>query len=117
MGNFPEFIKNPTNRVSAASLFSKAIEGYLFDGADGSQVIFWTYSGPGQVPTHTHEYDEYLLVIEGQYTLILGEKRIPLNAGQEYLIKKGVPHGGEAVVGTRTIDVFGGKRAKRAGEN
>jgi len=116
MGEYPEFIKNPVNRVAAASKFSKNIDGYIFNGADGSQVIFWTYLGPGQVNTHTHEYDEYLIVMEGQYTLIIDDRKIPVKAGQEYLIKKGIPHGGEAVVGTRTIDIFGGKRAKREGE-
>jgi quercetin dioxygenase-like cupin family protein len=117
MNDFPDFIKNPVNRVTTASLFSKSIEGYIFDGADGSQAILWTYLGKGKVPTHTHEYDEYLLVVEGQYTLIIDEKRIPVNAGQEYLIKNGVAHGGDSIAGTRTIDVFGGKRAKRVGEN
>jgi quercetin dioxygenase-like cupin family protein len=117
MKDFPEFLNNPVNEVAAASQFSKDIAGYVFDGADGSQVIFWTYRGVGQVANHAHEYDEYLLVIEGQYTLIIDGKRIPVNAGEEYLIKRGVLHGGDALAGTRTIDVFGGKRAKRTGEN
>ena len=116
MKEYPEFTKNPVNRVAATSKFSKNIDGYIFDGADGSQAIFWTYLGAGQVATHTHEYDEYLVVVEGQYTLIIGDQRSPLKAGQDYLIKKGIPHGGEAIIGTRTIDVFGGKRAKRASE-
>jgi quercetin dioxygenase-like cupin family protein len=116
MKNFPEFIKNPVNKVAAMSTFSKNIEGYMFEGVDGSQAIFWTYIGDGQVATHTHEYDEYLVVIDGQYTLIIDGKRIRLRVGHEYLIKKGVPHSGEALQGTRTIDVFGGKRAKREGE-
>ena len=116
MEHFPDFIKNPANSVLSASQFSKSLEGFLFDGVDGNQVIFWTYSGAGQVPEHTHEYDEYLVVVQGQYTLIIDGKRIPLKKGEEYLVKKGVAHGGEALAGTRTIDCFGGKRAKRAAQ-
>jgi hypothetical protein len=57
-----------------------------------------------------------MVVVQGQYTLIIDGKRIPLQTGQEYLINKGVSHGGEAVAGTRVIDSFGGKRVKRVGE-
>jgi quercetin dioxygenase-like cupin family protein len=117
MKDFPEFLKNPVNKISTASQYTKGVEGYLFDGVDGSQVAFWITHEAGQSAVHTHEFDEYMVVIQGQYTLIIDGKRIPLKAGGEYLIKKGIPHGGEAVAGTRTIDVFGGKRARRAGEN
>ena len=41
---------------------------------------------------------------------------ICVNPGDEYLIKKGIPHGGRGIAGTRTVDAFGGKRAKRVGE-
>jgi quercetin dioxygenase-like cupin family protein len=117
MNDFPEFLKNPVNKISSASQYTKGIEGYLFDGVDGSQVAFWTTHEAGQSAVHTHEFDEYMVVIQGQYTLIIDGKRIPLKTGDEYLIKKGIPHGGEAVAGTRSIDAFGGKRAKRVGEN
>ncbi len=117
MKDFPEFLKNPANKISIASQYTKGIEGYVFDGLDGSQVAFWTTNEAAKSDTHMHEYDEYMVVVQGQYTLTFEDKRIPLNPGDEYLIKKGVPHGGIAIAGTRTIDAFGGKRAKRVGEN
>ena len=116
MKDFPEFIKNPLNKISTTSQYAKGIEGYVFDGVDGSQVAYWTYLEAGQSPVHTHEYDEYMVVVQGEYTLIIDDKRIPLKAGQEYLIKRRVSHAGEAIAGTRVIDAFGGKRAKRVGE-
>jgi hypothetical protein len=88
MKDFPEFIKNPVNKISVASQYALGIEGYVFDGADGSQVAYWTYNKAGQSPAHSHEYDEYMVVVQGQYTLIIEGKKIPLKAGQEYLIKK-----------------------------
>ena len=40
MDDFPAFMKNPLNRIAAASQYTEDIEGYVFDGADGSQVAF-----------------------------------------------------------------------------
>ena len=54
-----------------------------------------------------------MLVVEGRYTLIIGVKRIPVNAGEEYVIPRGVLHAGEVTAGTRTIHAFGGHRANR----
>jgi mannose-6-phosphate isomerase-like protein (cupin superfamily) len=63
--------------------------------------------------TEPNEFDEYMLVVQGCYTLLIAGKRIPIKAGEEYLIPRGVRHGGEVLAGTRTIHVFGGHRADR----
>ena len=85
----------------------------MFDGADGSQMAFWTCHETAASAPHVHDYDEYMIVVQGCYTLIIDGKRIPIRAGEEYLISKGVPHSGEVVAGTRTIHAFGGRRAER----
>jgi len=113
VNDFPEFMKNPINRIASESQYTKDIEGYVFDGADGSQVCFWKCFQDRSSTTHRHEYDEYMLVVQGEYTIIIGEDRFRLLAGQEFVIPKGVTHGGEGISGTRTIHVFGGQRAKR----
>ena len=113
MNDFPEFMKNPVNKVVSGSQFTKDIEGYVFDGADGSQMIFWTDAAGGKSIEHTHAYDEYVVVVQGQYTVIVGEIEFPLTAGKEFFIKKGTPHSGISKPGTRTIHAFGGKRAER----
>jgi hypothetical protein len=39
---FPEFMKNPKNAVKSTNQSPiKEIEGYIFDGIDGSQMIIW----------------------------------------------------------------------------
>lgn len=43
MNEFPQFMRNPLNKISSNSQFTPGIEGYVFDGADGSQMAFWTY--------------------------------------------------------------------------
>ena len=44
-----------------------------------------------------------MMVVQGCYTLIIGGQRIPIRAGEEYFIPKGLWHGGEPLAGTRTI--------------
>jgi mannose-6-phosphate isomerase-like protein (cupin superfamily) len=55
-----------------------------------------------------------MIVVQGQYTLIIDGRRIPLSAGEEYFIPRGVLHSGEVLAGARTIHAFGGQRAERA---
>jgi quercetin dioxygenase-like cupin family protein len=78
-------------------------------------MAFWTCSQAAPSAAHAHDYDEYMIVVQGCYTLIIDGRRIALNAGDEYFIARGVPHSGEVVAGTRTIHAFGGHRADRVG--
>jgi len=114
MDDFPEFMKHPANRIAKSQQATPGVEGYVFDGADGSQAAFWTCRETAASAEHVHDYDEYMLVVQGCYTLIIAGERIPLTAGKEYFIPRGVSHGGEVLAGTRTIHAFGGHRADRA---
>jgi quercetin dioxygenase-like cupin family protein len=114
MDDFPEFMKHPANRIASSSQATAGVEGYVFDGADGSQLAFWTCRETAVSAAHTHDYDEYMTVVQGCYILILNGERIPLKAGEEYVIPRGVAHSGEVLAGTRTIHAFGGHRADRA---
>ena len=116
MKEFPEFMKQPVNRIATSSQATPGVEGYVFDGADGSQMAFWTCRETTPSAAHVHEFDEYMIVVEGCYTLFIGEERIPIRAGEEYFISRGVRHGGEVEAGTRTIHAFGGHRANRITE-
>jgi len=113
MDEFPAFMKNPANRIATGDQATPSVEGYLFDGADDSQMAFWTCRETATSATHTHDFDEYMVVVQGCYTLIMNGERIPVRAGEEIVIPRGTSHGGEVVAGTRTIHAFGGKRAER----
>jgi quercetin dioxygenase-like cupin family protein len=113
MDDFPKFMKSPANRIAATDQATPGVEGYVFDGADGSQMAFWTCRETAASKSHMHEYDEYMLVVQGCYTLIFENGRTVLNAGDEIFIPRGVPHAGEVMAGTRTIHAFGGRRANR----
>lgn len=110
MNEFPQFMKNPLNLIGKASQYTEGIEGYVFNGANGSQMAFWTCYQDRDSQEHTHEFDEYLVVVQGRYTVIINGKEAVIDAGQECHIPKGTPHAGKAVSGTRTIHCFGGKR-------
>jgi len=114
MQEFPEFMRSAANRIARGQQATPGVEGYVFDGADASQMAFWTCRQIAKSAAHTHDFDEYMLVVQGCYTLIIGSERIALTAGQEYVIPRGVEHSGECLVaGTRTIHAFGGHRADR----
>jgi quercetin dioxygenase-like cupin family protein len=87
---FPAFMKSPANRISQSNRATPRVEGYVFDGSDGSQMAFWTCSENAMSAQHVHDYDEYMVVVEGCYTLIINGERIPLNAGKEYFIERGL---------------------------
>ena len=44
MNDFPNFMKNPANRIATSHQATPGVEGYVFDGIDGSQMAFWTCS-------------------------------------------------------------------------
>jgi quercetin dioxygenase-like cupin family protein len=115
MNQFPEFMKQPQNRIAKGSQATPGVEGYVYDGIDGSQMAVWTCHETAVAKPHVHDFDEYMIVIEGCYTLIIEDEKIPVRAGEEYLIPQGLRHGGEAIAGTRVINAFGGHRADRVG--
>jgi quercetin dioxygenase-like cupin family protein len=115
MKEFPEFMKHPANKIATSSQATPGVEGYVFDGVNGGQMAFWTCRESASSAAHTHDYDEYMLVVQGCYTLVIDANRIRLDAGDEYFIPRGVLHGGEVTAGTRTIHAFGGHRADRNG--
>jgi quercetin dioxygenase-like cupin family protein len=116
MHEFPDFMKHPANRIATTSQSTPGVEGYVFDGVDGSQMAFWTCHQTAASEPHSHDYDEYMAVVQGCYTLVIDGQQIRVSAGEEYFIPRGVLHGGEVVAGTRTIHAFGGRRANRAQE-
>jgi mannose-6-phosphate isomerase-like protein (cupin superfamily) len=76
-------------------------------------MAFWSCRETAASASLIHDYEEYMLVVQGCYILIINGVRIPVKAGEEYLIPRGVPHSGEVLAGTRTIHAFGGHLANR----
>jgi mannose-6-phosphate isomerase-like protein (cupin superfamily) len=111
--DFPEFMRNPANAVDPAQQNPGNV-GYLFEGIDGTQIGIWTSARDIEASFHEHDFDEYVVVVAGEHRLILEGDEIVLRPGDEYLIPRGVRHGGSFRRGTRTIHTFAGRRAERA---
>jgi hypothetical protein len=69
MDNFPEFMKHPANMIAKSNQATAGVEGYVFDGEDGSQMAFWTCRETAASAAHAHDYDEYMIVVQGCYTI------------------------------------------------
>lgn len=110
MKHFPDFFKKEPNKVPNAP---EGMEGYFFQGDDGSQVIFWENVTGGSVGLHTHDFWEYCYVVEGWYEGIVDGKVVKLGPGDECVIPPGVPHQGKHSPNYRAIDIFGGPRVVR----
>ncbi len=112
MDRFPKFMRDSANAVASRDR-SAGVNGYVFDGSNGAQVVIFECETAGVSKEHVHPFDEYFFVIQGEYTLGIQGQEISLRAGQEYHIPPGVPHHGRFTAGTRTMNAFGGKRAGR----
>ena len=66
MNRFPNFMKNASNRIAPTAQHTAGIEGYVFDGADGTQMAFWECNQDTRTEAHVHEFDEYFIVVEDE---------------------------------------------------
>src|SRR5260370_28861485 len=96
-------LKNPTNRIATSSQHTPGVEDYVFDGADGSQMAFWTVEHDAVTAEHVHPFDEWFLVIEGSYVLTLDGEEVHIGTGQEYFIPKGRKIAGRVTAGTPNV--------------
>ena len=110
--NFPEFMFRKENMIHADQQNTPDIEGYYYTANDGSQMAFLIYKADRVSKEHTHDYDEYMLCVEGEYIVTIDGKEYVLHAGDELFIPKGSLQGGRVKAGTRSIHAFGGQRVK-----
>jgi quercetin dioxygenase-like cupin family protein len=112
MKHFPDFMKNIKNKIDSSQQNTADIEGYYFEGKDDSQIAFWEYHSDRTSKKHSHDFDEYMICVSGEYTAYLSDKDVILKPGDELFIPKGTEQWGKCKAGTRTIHAFGGKRIK-----
>lgn len=88
----------------------EGMQGSLFLGQDGSQVVFWECASEAEVAPHSHDFDEYCVVVEGVCTEIVDGTEYVLRKGDEILIPAGKIHSARISPPYRAIDFFGGSR-------
>jgi len=111
--HFPDFMKNPVNRINTSQQNTPDIEGYYYEAADGSQMAFWECHSDQISKKHSHDFDEWTIIVSGEYTAIFEDKEIILKPGDELFVPKGTIQWGKCKAGTRTISAFGGQRIKK----
>ena len=110
MNDFPDFMRDPANRVPSNQQNTDAVEGYVFIGRGAGQVAFWTCSENLESKWHAHAFDEYFVVVAGEYVLLLEGSEQVLRPGDEVVVPSGVRQAARVAAGTRTIHAFGGQR-------
>lgn len=113
MTKFSPMFMTQANRVAAAP--NSEMEGFVFEGVDGVQIVFWQCEAGGEQAEQVHDFWEYALVVEGTFEGMVGGKRVFLKPGDECVIPPGTPHSGRYSKGYRAIDAFSAKRVERAG--
>jgi len=107
-------MKTLQNHIGSSEQNTEDIDGYYFEGNDGNQMAFWTCHTDRVSKEHRHDFDEYMVCVQGEYTAIVDGKETVLNPGDELFIPKGTVQSGRCIAGTRTIHAFGGKRIKNS---
>ena len=113
MDGFPKFMKRQANIVDKSQQNTEDIEGYYYEAPDGSQMAFWECHTDRVSSRHSHDFDEYVVCVSGEYVVCTDEGEYILKAGDEHFIPQSMEHWGRLKSGTRTIFAFGGKRVKR----
>lgn len=111
-GRFPAFMRHACNAVRIGRRI-RGLTGFVYEGADNVQLVIWESRSGGKSAPHTHDYDEYAVVVAGTFRGTIGGKPVTMVPGDECRIPAGTPHGGEYSIGYRAIDAFGGKRVER----
>jgi hypothetical protein len=74
-------------------------------------MVFWTYPRSQQSESGINRYDEYVVVVEGCYTIVANGTRTAYGpdqqGGPDVHIQSGLRHSREVIGGTRTIHAFG----------
>lgn len=116
MEHFPDFMKNPKNKIDPSRQNTPDIEGYYYEAADGSQMAFWECHSDQISKKHVHDFDEYTICVSGEYVACFEEREIVLKPGDELYVPAGTVQWGRCKAGTRTISAFGGKRISQTKE-
>lgn len=76
------------------------------EGASKQRVVFRSFKEDTALPEKVQAQGEYVVVLEGQLTLIMNGSEVPLNAGAELFVHPGIRTGLRAKAGTRSIHAW-----------
>jgi quercetin dioxygenase-like cupin family protein len=101
---YPEVI----TRLPEAELQVEDAKAWILQ-AEASQLVFFQFPPGKCLPSHSHTYYQWGLVIDGEMELtVAGEPRI-FKKGDEYLVPAGAQHSAKFLRPTRVMDYFSEK--------
>ncbi len=106
---FHDMIRKPEYEVET---LWEGLRGYMWEGPDGSQVIFWECDTEVTSTPQKHD-EEWCVVVEGVCRLrVEGEKERILTKGDENIIAAGKSHWATMGPGYRAVDYFASPHCK-----
>ena len=104
VSGYPEVV----TRLPEAELQVEGAKAWILQ-AEASQLVFFQFALGKCLPSHSHTYDQWGLVIDGEMELtVAGEPRI-FKKGEEYLVPAGAQHSARFLSPTRVMDYFSEK--------
>lgn len=101
---YPEVI----TRLPEAQVAFEGAKAWIHQ-SDKSQLVFFRFKAETALPSHSHTYPQWGMVIEGEMEMtIAGEPRL-FRKGDEYLIPPGAAHSAKFFQDTRVMDFFSEK--------
>lgn len=87
---------------------TEEMPGFLgaFLHSENMTVVNWSVEAGATVPVHSHPHEQFSMVVEGKFELILNGETEVLKPGRIALIPADVPHSGQAVTDCTIVDVF-----------
>ena len=84
------------------------VKSRILTGLNGGKMMMaLTTVEPGAaVPTHAHPHEQIVNILEGEVKYSVGSEAQNLGEDSVLVIPPNVPHGGEAIVHCRLLDVF-----------
>ena len=87
---------------------AEQMPGFLgaFLHSENMTVVNWSVEAGATVPVHSHPHEQFSMVVEGEFQLILDDEEDVLKPGRVALIPADTPHSGEAKTDCKIVDVF-----------
>ena len=101
---YPEVI----TRLPEAELQVEGAKAWILQ-AERSQLVFFQFPPGKCLPSHSHTYDQWGLVIDGEMELTVAGKPRIFKKGDEYLVPARSVHSAKFLRRTRVMDYFSEK--------
>ena len=95
-------------RLPEADIHIEGVKAWILQGQN-HQLVFFEFKPHVQVPEHSHDYDQWGMLIEGKMHLTIDGQTRTCEKGDEYVIPAGAKHYATFQHKTRVIDFFSEK--------